>query len=71
MGQPKMKEPAIPEAPKAPPPPPPPPTKKDADVQEEKRAAVEKKKYQKGRESTLLKQTGYSNGTKKKTLLGA
>lgn len=70
MGQPKYKEPAIPEAPKQPDPPPPPPTKTDADVQEDKKAALERKKFQKGRTSTLLKQTdGTSSG--KKTKLGS
>lgn len=59
-----------PSAPKPPPPPAPPPTKSDEDVQQEKKEALERKKFAKGRDDTLLKQTGRQGQTQKKTLLG-
>ena len=66
---PKYKEPEMPEAPEAPPPPPPPPQKENADIQEEKRSALERKKYEVGRRKTLLDQVK-SGDNRKKTLLG-
>jgi len=59
-----------PVAPKPPPPPAPPPTKEQDDVQEKKKEALERKKFAKGRDDTLLKQTGSQGTTQKKVLLG-
>lgn len=58
-----------PKAAAPPPPPPPPPTKADEDVQNEKAKTMERKKFARGREKTLLEQTG-SQGKKKKNFLG-
>lgn len=60
----------VPAPPPPPPPPAPPPTKTDEDVQQEKRGSLERKKFAKGREKTLLAQTGAQGSKKKKTLLG-
>ena len=65
--------PKVPDAPAAPPPPPPPsppPTKTDDDVEESKKAAIERKKFARGREKTLLEQVGSEGSAKKKSLLG-
>ena len=62
-----------PDAPAPPPPPPPPPappSKVDQDVQEEKKDALQKKKYRKGREKSILSQKGEQGSVGKKTLLG-
>jgi hypothetical protein len=50
-------------------PPKPPPTKEDESVQEAKKDVLMKKKYQKGREKSILAQTG-EQGKVKKTVLG-
>jgi hypothetical protein len=69
LGQPEYEAPAVPEAPPPPEAPEPPPQKQDADVQQEKRSALERKKYEMGRQKTLLSQTDSGN-TRKKSLLG-
>ena len=61
---------SAPQAPPPPPPPAPPPTKDDDDVQQKKKEALERKKFAKGRDETLLKQKGNSGSTSKKVLLG-
>lgn len=70
MGEPAYNEPDIPVAPEAPPAPEPPPEKNDADVQQDKKDALEKKQKRTGGSNTLLKQTGATGKTGKKTLLG-
>jgi len=63
--------PSIPDTPAPPSPPPPPapaPEKKDEDVDQQRKEALEKKKFQRGREKTMLEQTTGTN--QKKTLLG-
>lgn len=63
--------PSAPAPPPPPPPPAPPPTITDETVQEEKKRTAERKKFARGREKTLLAQTGTQGTKKKKTLLGA
>ena len=67
-GTPKI--PAPPPPPKVPGRPPPPPQKTDQDVQQERRAELERMKMMKGRKSTILDQSGKSGSVGKKTLLG-
>ena len=61
--------------PKAPPPPPPPPptapppSRVDEDVQQETKDALQKKKFRKGRDKTILG-GGTQGNVGKKTLLG-
>jgi len=65
--------PSVPDTPAPPPPPPPPappPTKTDDDVEEAKKGAIERKKFARGREKTLLEQVGSEGGKRKKSLLG-
>ena len=61
----------MPVPPPPPTPPPPPPSKTDADVSQERQDALQKKRFRKGREKTLLAQTGEEGKTAKKKLLGA
>jgi len=65
--------PSIPDtpAPPSPPPPPaPPPKEADADVAQQDRETAEKKKFQRGREKTMLEQTQVAGTKKKASLLG-
>jgi len=65
--------PKVPDAPAPPPPPPPPsapPTRTDDDVEEAKKGAIERKKFARGREKTLLEQVGSQGASGKKSLLG-
>ena len=62
--------PDAPTAPAPPPPPPPIPKKEDEDVEQEKKEALEKKIFRKGREKSILSQTGEQGSVGKKTLLG-
>ena len=64
--------PSIPDTPAPPPPPPPPappPKEVDEDVSQQRRETLEKKKFQQGRDKTMLEQT-QSGATQGKTLLG-
>ncbi len=68
--QPEYEAPAVPEAPPPPPKPDPAPMKQETQ-QASKQDVLSRKKYEQGREKTLLAQKGTQGTTRKKTLLGA
>lgn len=77
FSQPKYKEPAIPEAPAPPKPPPAPKPEKVAPAPTKvsssdnaKQEVLTRKKFESGRDKTLLAQGGSQGKRKKKTLLG-
>ena len=69
FSQPKYKAPAIPDAPPPPPKAEPAPTKQE-NVEASKQDVLSRKKYEAGRDKSLLAQTGNQGKKKKKTLLG-
>ena len=69
FSQPQYEAPAIPDAPPPPPKPDPAPQKQDS-VEASKQDVLARKKYERGRDKTLLNQKGSQGTLRKKTLLG-
>lgn len=72
FSQPKYDAPAVPEAPPPPPPPekPAPPPQKQQSKENAKQDVLTRRKFEAGRDKTLLNQSGNQGTRKKKTLLG-